>query len=186
MNLRLRHSEPSYLPKPLKMIDPKLLSKGQSFHPQAYSTCNRQWLRNAMIGSKSSNRESLKKVRRFSKSTQFLLHREKNRRSSKPLPSPTPKSLTSTTSKSPKRLREEELVKERPLTPPEHHMILPDRLQDHNQELPLSIQMRRSRRRKKSMNLTYPGPLETNCLELSSDPSYSRIASGVVNQPQAS
>ena len=71
-----------------------------------------------MIGLKNSNWESLKRARRLSKSTQSLLHQEKIWRLLKPLPSPTYIKILNQHNL--KISKEEELVKRRPLTPPEH------------------------------------------------------------------
>ena len=111
MNLHLHHSEQLHLLKPLKMTTPGSLPRGKSFHPWVSSTCNRWWLRNAMIGLKNSNWESLKRARRLSKSTQSLLHQEKIWRLLKPLPSPTYIKILNQHNL--KISKEEELVKRR-------------------------------------------------------------------------
>lgn len=145
--------------------------KDKSFHPQAYSTYNHQWLRDATIGSKNSNLELLNRVRHLSKSTQSLLHWEKNQRLLKLLPNCTLKSLISMTLRSSEHSREGawNMEKGRPLTLPNHHATLPNLLQDQNQEHPLSVQTQQSRKRKRLKSLTYLGLSETRYLGLSSD-----------------
>ena len=168
MNLCLQHSEQRHLPKPLKMTTWEPYLKDKSFCPQVYSTCNCQWLRNAMVGLTNSSQELSKKVKWLSKSTQSLPHWERSQRSLRLTQNHMLKSPISTTSRSPKCLREGEwdLERRRPLTHPDCHVALPIPLQDQNQELHPLILMQQSGKRKRSMNLTYPWVIQNQLLRV--------------------
>ena len=140
MNLHLQQLEQPHPPKPLKMNTRDQYLKDKFFHPQVYSTCNYQWLRNATTGLKSSSQELSRKAKLLSKSTRSLLHRERSQRSSRLLRNRTLKSSTSTTLKSPECLREGEWDPERgrPLICPGCHVTLLVPLPDQNPEVHLS------------------------------------------------
>ena len=176
MNLHLQQSEQPHLPKPLKMNTRKQYLKDKFFHPRVYSTCNRQWLRNATSVLKSSSQELSRKAKPLSKSIRSLPHRERNRRSLRLPRNRTLKSSTSTTLKSRERSREGEWDSERgrPLIRPDRHVTLPVPLPDQNPEVHPSTQNQRSGKRKRSMSPTYPGLSGINCSESNCALSYAQ------------
>ena len=66
--------------------------------------------------------------------------------------------------------------KEEPLSHLNHHMTPPDHLLEQNQDLPQSIQMQWSQKRKRSKSLTLPGSSITNHSELSFDLNYKQLS----------